>query len=70
MPKERELKKNEYRCAMCKEVFNKGRSDEEALKEYYERDTGIPIEECDLVCDPCYNIIMLDIKRKPWKYGL
>ena len=43
-----------YLCAMCNEVYEKGRSDEEAAAELL-RDFGhVPVEECDLVCDTCY----------------
>jgi uncharacterized protein with PIN domain len=70
MPEERELKKNEYRCAMCKEVFKKGVSDEEAIEEFHKDFPDILIEDTSLICDECYRIITLDIKRKPWKYGL
>jgi hypothetical protein len=70
MPKERVLKKNEYRCAMCQGVFNKGLSDEEAIEEFHKDFPEVLIEDTELICDDCYRIIMLDVKRKPWKYGL
>lgn len=53
------LKDNEYQCAKCKGIFEKGWSDEEAIKEAEEK---FPIEsgfeaahEMDIVCDDCYK---------------
>lgn len=66
--KRKKLKKNEYQCAMCKGIFDKGWSDEEAKEEFYERHPTIPIEETDLVCDPCYLKITKDIEEHPEKY--
>lgn len=47
---------NEYRCNVCKGVFDKGWSDEEAKAEL---DSGIfgdvPVEECDVACDDCWK---------------
>jgi hypothetical protein len=54
MPK---LEKNEFRCAMCKGIFVKGRSDEEAFSEHLQRSPNIPIEETEIICDICFVII-------------
>lgn len=70
MPKERALKKNEYRCAMCQGVFNKGLSDDEAIENFHKDFPEILIEDAAIICNDCYRIISLDVKRKPWKYGL
>lgn len=51
------MNSNEYKCALCKGVFEKGWSDEEALKEKDELWSGISIEECDLVCDDCFKLM-------------
>jgi hypothetical protein len=50
----RKLKHDEYRCAACGRVFNKGVSDEEALAEKEDLFPSVPVEACDLVCDDCF----------------
>jgi hypothetical protein len=50
-----------YTCAICRETFEKGQSDEEAQAEY---DRNFP--ECVgmeqvVICDDCYN----DLGRQP-----
>lgn len=54
---------NTYICAVCKGEFEKGWSDEEALKEKNENFGNIKgfskIEDCDLVCDDCYKKMTL-----------
>jgi DNA-directed RNA polymerase subunit RPC12/RpoP len=53
------LRPNEYQCAKCHGVFEKGWSDEEAMEEAVaEKETmfpGIPIEECDTLCADCHK---------------
>ena len=49
------LKKNEYKCAMCGEVYKKGWSDEEAKKEMLELWGDLPEEEQGIVCDDCFK---------------
>jgi hypothetical protein len=44
----------QYTCAMCGEIKNKGWSDEEALAEL-DATFGVPVEQCDIVCDSCYK---------------
>jgi hypothetical protein len=48
------MKPNEYKCAACGGVFEKGWSDEEALAEL-DATFGVPVEDCALVCDDCYR---------------
>lgn len=54
------MKDNEFQCVMCKGVFTKGWSEEEALAEA-ERTFGKPVSEwkqgAQVVCDDCYNKI-------------
>ena len=52
------IKENEYKCAMCKNVYQKGWTEEEAQNELEENFGHHEPEECDLVCDDCYNEIM------------
>ena len=56
------LRKNEYECAVCRGVFEKGWSDEEALEEKTELFGAVPAEECSVVCDDCFEILM---RRRP-----
>lgn len=46
-----------YTCAMCSGEFESGWTEEEAIAEL-KRDFGsVPLEECDQVCDDCYQQI-------------
>ena len=49
---ERVLQVDEYCCEMCKEVFKKGRSDEEALEETAANGWGdVPPEGLAVICE-------------------
>jgi len=53
------MEKNEYKCAMCFNIFEKGWSDEEAMKEC-EENFGIEMAnnaDNDIVCNDCYQKI-------------
>lgn len=50
-----ELKTNEFKCAVCKGIFEKGLTDEEAEQQLNEEFPGFDKEECGLVCDDCYK---------------
>ena len=52
------MKKNEYKCDMCKGVFKKGWSDEEQTKEMKDNFGDLPEKERATVCDDCYKNIM------------
>ena len=49
------MKENEYKCSMCKNVYEKGWEDEEAKKEAKEIWGDIPTEEMCVICDDCFN---------------
>lgn len=49
------LQPNEYRCAECRGVFEKGRSDEDAMAEKEVLFPDFPVTDCDLVCDDCFK---------------
>ena len=52
------LAPNEYRCAVCRQIFNKGLSDEEAAEAYkkeFPNDPPLEHIETDLVCEDCFN---------------
>jgi hypothetical protein len=44
----------QYTCAVCKETFDQGWSEEEAEAELAST-FGVPKDECDIVCDDCYR---------------
>ncbi len=48
------MKENEYKCEICKNIYEKGVSDAEAEKELKEN-FDLPKEACGIVCDDCYN---------------
>lgn len=48
---------NEFQCAMCREVFEKGWTDEEAEAELVALWGNIPKEECGTVCDDCFRTL-------------
>lgn len=48
-----------YVCAMCGETCEKGLTDEEALEQLNDEFPGWEPEDCDLVCDDCYNQMMI-----------
>lgn len=49
------MKENEYKCAMCQNIYEKGRTDEEAEKEAKDIWGKIQIKECEVICDDCFN---------------
>ena len=52
------VKENEYRCACCRKVFEKGWSDEEARKEAKQWSEEEMKEGEAVVCDDCYKGFM------------
>jgi len=53
-----------YTCAICKGVFDKVTPEDEALAELKEFFGDIPVDECEIVCDDCWE------KIRPDKFGL
>jgi ssDNA-binding Zn-finger/Zn-ribbon topoisomerase 1 len=47
-----------FTCDHCKETFDAGWTEEEALEEKEIRFSGMPIEEMAILCDDCDNMIM------------
>ncbi len=47
------MKKNEFQCSMCGNIYEKGWTEEEARAE--QKENGFENLECDIVCDNCYN---------------
>lgn len=51
------LENNQFQCAECGGIFEKGRPDEEAMEEAIDNFGQETIEEQPLavICDDCYN---------------
>ena len=45
----------EYECAICKGIFEKQLTDEEAAEQLKDEFPGFTPDECDIVCDDCYK---------------
>lgn len=54
----------EFKCVMCKGVFNKEQTDEDAEDELKRNFPGFDKEDCEIVCDDCYKKIHKDIGKK------
>lgn len=48
----------EFKCAMCKKHFEKTCSEEEAVAELQKTFPGFTPDDCDVVCDDCFNLFM------------
>ena len=53
---------DEYTCALCEEIFQKGQTDEEAIEEAKIVFGTYSKEDMVIVCDDCYPIILLEAK--------
>jgi hypothetical protein len=50
------LDNNQFKCAVCGNVYEKGLTEDEALAQLNEEFGGIfTPDDCELVCDDCYN---------------
>jgi hypothetical protein len=58
---------NDFTCAVCHGTFPKAWTDEECEAE--RADNGWADEPCDLVCDLCYQVVVLGLPRPSIKYG-
>lgn len=54
-PEKETIAASDFRCDNCKEVFVKGRSDEEAQAELEDRHPGVTREDCAVVCEDCWR---------------
>lgn len=54
---------NEYTCAMCKGVFKRITPEDEVLAELKEFFGAVSVDDCELVCDDCWE------KIRPDKHG-
>ena len=47
-----------YTCALCKGKFEKAITDEEAMEKTHQYfGNSVKMEECDIVCDDCWNLV-------------
>ena len=53
-----------YTCAVCEGKFKRIRDEQEAVNELHELFGEIPIEDCVLVCDACFEVIRPDKQTK------
>lgn len=49
------MKPGTFKCAKCRNIYDKVRPDSEAREE---RDELFPGQECELVCEDCFKEIM------------
>lgn len=56
-----------YQCAMCERTFESERSEEEALAEKQELWGDVPIEDCDVVCDDCWQEVRPDKNEEEYE---
>jgi len=54
---------NTFKCCVCGGTFEKAWSDEEAIAEM-KQEFDKPVEECDVVCDDCYEKLMQGKQEK------
>jgi hypothetical protein len=56
------MKTDQFKCALCKDIFDteedKGWNEEKRVKELRQNFGNVPVEECDVVCDDCYKVIL------------
>ena len=67
MSKDEPLALNEYRYGMCRQVYTKARSDEEAMQETQQYWPDTTQEELAVVCDDCWQKIHPE--RNPDEYA-
>ena len=47
-----------FTCSMCGNTYDKGWTDEEAAAEKNELWGSVPLDDCDVVCEDCFQKIM------------
>lgn len=47
-----------FKCAVCQETFKQAWSDEEAISELNSNYPGFTPDDCSIVCDDCYQLMM------------
>lgn len=49
---------NTFRCAECGKTFKKARTDKEALEDLNKEFPDMPVSECVVVCENCYQVLV------------
>ncbi len=49
------MEENEYQCAMCGNIFEKGRPDKKAWQKHEDNFPGESYKTAGIVCDDCYQ---------------
>ena len=44
-----------FTCAICRETYEKARTDEEAADELLTEFPGFEVQDCGVVCDDCWQ---------------
>jgi hypothetical protein len=55
----------QFTCARCKRTFDKTRSDAEADQERLELWGNVPMEECDVICEECFQDVVAWMADRP-----
>jgi len=53
-----EEKNNKFVCFVCRQTFTKKLSDKEALEQLEEQFGDWDVNDCELVCEDCFNKII------------
>ena len=62
------MNNNKYKCVVCKEEFETDWSNEEASQEMRDNfGDHITEDQCDVVCDDCYQKMNAIIPMKGWR---
>jgi DNA-directed RNA polymerase subunit RPC12/RpoP len=65
----RKIKKNEFKCSSCGNIYKKGWSDKEAMEECADIWGDVPAEEQAIVCDDCFKKVPdLEIREMGKEY--
>jgi DNA-directed RNA polymerase subunit RPC12/RpoP len=60
----------EFKCVVCKEIFESDWSEEDALEEMRENFGDVPPENREVVCDDCYQKMILEFPIEEYKKTL
>ena len=60
-----EVKRGQFRCEMCHEVFDFKWTEEEARAEAEGK--GLDVNDCGVVCDDCYKLTPWGASEDAWR---
>lgn len=64
------MQPNEYKCAICGNVYTKAITDEEAMAETQSHWPGVAQEDCAVLCDDCYQKVQPDEHPQEYQESL